>query len=204
MQKRQISKLLAEKFTLCLLNKQTQKQLQNCEADKATLALVQGRTAVQLGANLRHGAVELEEIERYKAEQLSGAYLHSNSDLVSTRKTYNVDTNKLVITKTETEELVRNIIAFTQSVLGDKLKHSSQMEPSKIYRDLNLRLNDQEWLRIDSMTNYLSALSGPSTLQSLINTITKGVVDKFSSFLSKKNRGNLLVDIGLDVQTDLD
>ncbi|CAG8476195.1 24349_t:CDS:2 [Cetraspora pellucida] len=36
MQKRQISKLLAEKFTLHLLNRQTQKQLQNCEADRAT------------------------------------------------------------------------------------------------------------------------------------------------------------------------
>ncbi|CAG8502783.1 22497_t:CDS:2 [Cetraspora pellucida] len=38
MQKRQISKLLAEKFTLCLLNRRTQKQLQNCEADRATTA----------------------------------------------------------------------------------------------------------------------------------------------------------------------
>ncbi|CAG8756026.1 14579_t:CDS:1, partial [Cetraspora pellucida] len=133
---------------------------------------------------------ELEEIERYKAEQLSGAYLHSNSDLVSTRKTHNLDTNKLVMTKTEIEELVRNTMASTQSAPGDKLKRPSQIEPGKIYRDPNLRLNDQEWLRIDSATDRLSALAGPSTLQSLIDTITKGVVDKFSSFLPKKNRGN--------------
>ncbi|CAG8749232.1 28995_t:CDS:2, partial [Racocetra persica] len=78
-------------------------------------------------------------------------YLYSNSDLISTRKTYNVDTNKLVITKTEIEELVRNTIASTQSLPGDKLKHPSQIEPE--------RLND---------------MAGPSTIQIVIDTITKG------------------------------
>ncbi|CAG8750002.1 12205_t:CDS:1, partial [Cetraspora pellucida] len=48
---------------------------------------------------------ELEEIERYKAKQLSEAYLHSNSDLVLIKKTHNIDTNKLVMTKTKIEEL---------------------------------------------------------------------------------------------------
>ncbi|CAG8829686.1 4568_t:CDS:1, partial [Racocetra persica] len=99
-------------------------------------------------------------------------------------------TNKLVMTKTEIEELVRNTMAFTQSAPGNKLKCPSQIEPDKIYRDPNLCLNNQEWLRMDSATDCLSTLAGLSTLQSLIDTITKEVVDKFSSFLPKKNEGN--------------
>ncbi|CAG8627934.1 10012_t:CDS:1, partial [Dentiscutata heterogama] len=77
------------------------------------------------------------------------------------------------------------------------------MEPGKIYRDPNLRLNDQEWLRIDSATDHLSALAGPSTLQSLIDTITKGVVDKFSFFLPKKNKENVLKNDEVDLDDEL-
>ncbi|CAG8686126.1 6290_t:CDS:2, partial [Cetraspora pellucida] len=60
---------------------------------RITISLAQERMAVQLGVNLRHEIqhieinrpisellTELEEIERYKAEQLFEAYLYSNSD----------------------------------------------------------------------------------------------------------------------------
>ncbi|CAG8743828.1 8523_t:CDS:2, partial [Racocetra fulgida] len=71
-----------------------------------------------------------------------------------------------------------------------QLLRPSQLEPGEIYRGPDLRLNDQEWFRMNETTDRLSALAGPSTLQSLIDTITKGVVHKFSSFLPKKNKGN--------------
>ncbi|CAG8626652.1 9672_t:CDS:2 [Paraglomus brasilianum] len=62
------------------------------------------------------------------------------------------------------------------------------MEPGKIYQDPNLHLNDQEWLQMDEVTDRLSALTGPSTLQSLMDTISKGVMDRIMPFLpNKKN-----------------
>ena len=77
------------------------------------------------------------------------------------------------------------------------------MEPGKKYRDPDLRLNDQEWLRMDEATDRLSALAGPSTLQSLIDTISKEVFDKFSSFLPKKNGGNASKNVGVDSDEEL-
>ncbi|CAG8727739.1 20153_t:CDS:2 [Cetraspora pellucida] len=55
-QKRQISELLAEKFILCLLNRQTQKQLQNCKADGKTRA----RNSKQLINNLNQQILQLQ------------------------------------------------------------------------------------------------------------------------------------------------
>ncbi|CAG8716081.1 6203_t:CDS:1, partial [Acaulospora morrowiae] len=91
-------------------------------------------------------------------------------------------------TKDEIENLVKGIVASSQSqpvssqtapqLQNRQLVRPSQMEPGKIYRDPNLRLNDPEWLRMDEATDRLSALAGPSPLQSLIDTITKGIVDK--------------------------
>ncbi|CAG8624955.1 5240_t:CDS:2 [Paraglomus brasilianum] len=73
-----------------------------------------------------------------------------------------------------------------------QLLRPSQMEPGKKYRDPDLRLNDQEWLRMDEATDRLSALAGPSTLQSLMDTISKGVMDRITPFLpnKKKNTSN--------------
>ncbi|CAJ0915431.1 10792_t:CDS:2, partial [Entrophospora sp. SA101] len=63
-----------------------------------------------------------------------------------------------------------------------------QMEPGKIYRDPHLRLNDQEWLRMDDATDRLSALAGPSYLQTFMDTISKEVMDRITPFLpNKKN-----------------
>ncbi|CAG8636430.1 7829_t:CDS:1, partial [Paraglomus occultum] len=84
-----------------------------------------------------------------------------------------------------------------------QLVRPSQMEPGKIYRDPNLRLNDPEWLRMDEATDRLSALAGPSTLQSLIDTITKGVIDKVSSVLPKKNGGNVSKNAEVDSDEEL-
>ncbi|CAG8550506.1 480_t:CDS:2 [Gigaspora rosea] len=61
------------------------------------------------------------------------------------------------------------------------------MEPGKIYQDPNLRLNDQEWLRGFDTLEHLNNMAGPSTIQTLIDTITKGVANKFSSLLPKKS-----------------
>ena len=68
---------------------------------------------------------ELEEIERYKIEQLSGAYLHSTLDLVSTTKAcgknnYSSNTN---MSKDEMKSFVKSIIAFTQST---SFKHQEE------------------------------------------------------------------------------
>src|SRR5438128_138751 len=52
-------------------------------------------------------------------------------------------------------------------------------------------------------TDRLSALAGPSTLQSLIDTITKGVVDKFSSILPKKNGENASKNVKVDSDEEL-
>ncbi|CAG8687612.1 5993_t:CDS:2 [Cetraspora pellucida] len=123
---------------------------------------------------------KLEKIERYNAKQLSEAYLHSNSDLVSTRKTHNVDTNKLVITKTEIEKLVRNTMASTQSAPSDKLKHPS----------------------FDTL-ECLNNTAGLSIIQTLIDTITKRVVNKFSSLLSKKSNKKELKNYEDDSDEDL-
>ncbi|CAG8621182.1 4405_t:CDS:2, partial [Acaulospora morrowiae] len=69
---------------------------------------------------------------------------------------------------------------------------TSQMEPGKKYRDPDLRLNDQEWLRMDEATDRLSTLAGLSTLQSLMDTISKGIMDRIMPFLpnKKKNTSN--------------
>ncbi|RIB07600.1 hypothetical protein C2G38_2045864 [Gigaspora rosea] len=56
---------------------------------------------------------------------------------------------------------------------------------------------------MNETTDRLSALAGPSTLQSLIDTITKGVVDKFSSFLPKKNKGNMSKNAEVDSDEEL-
>jgi len=56
---------------------------------------------------------------------------------------------------------------------------------------------------LDEATNHLSALAGSFTLQSLIDTITKGVVDKFSSFLPKKNGGNASKNVEVDSDEEL-
>ncbi|CAG8726605.1 26486_t:CDS:1, partial [Racocetra persica] len=90
------------------------------------------------------------------------------------------------MTKTEIEELVRNTMASTQSPPGDKLKHPSQMELGKIYQDPNLQLNDQEWLQGFGTLERLNDMAGLSTIQTVIDTITKRVVNKFSSLLPKK------------------
>ncbi|CAJ0748237.1 23019_t:CDS:2, partial [Entrophospora sp. SA101] len=69
-----------------------------------------------------------------------------------------------------------------------QLLRPSQMEPGKIYRDPHLRLNDQEWLRMDDATDRLSALAGPSYLQTFMDTISKEVMDRITPFLpNKKN-----------------
>src|SRR6185312_5841312 len=157
---------------------------------------------------------KLEEIERYTAEQLSGAYLHSNSDSVSSSKGYrkNNYSSNTGMTK-EIENYVKSLMASSQSQpissqsvsqLQDRqLVRPSQMDPGKIYRDPNLRSNDQEWIRMDETTDRLSALAGPSTLQSLIDTISKEVFDKFSSFLPKKNGGNASKNVGVDSDEEL-
>src|SRR6266511_3038506 len=64
----------------------------------------------------------------------------------------------------------------------------SQMEPGKIYRDPHLRLNDQEWLRMDDATDRLSALAGPSYLQTFMDTISKGVMDRITPLLPQKKK----------------
>ncbi|CAH1769741.1 14250_t:CDS:2, partial [Entrophospora sp. SA101] len=61
-----------------------------------------------------------------------------------------------------------------------QLLRPSQMEPGKIYRDPHLRLNDQEWLRMDDATDRLSALAGPSYLQTFMDTISKGGMSELS------------------------
>ena len=61
--------------------------------------------------------LKLEEIERYTAEQLSGAYLHSNLDSVSSSKGHekNNYSNNTSMTKKEIENLVKGIITSSQS-----------------------------------------------------------------------------------------
>jgi len=56
---------------------------------------------------------ELEEIERYKTEQLSGAYLYSGTD-----KSYKKDNNSsgLGITKTEIENLIKSMMPSIQEM----------------------------------------------------------------------------------------
>ena len=69
-----------------------------------------------------------------------------------------------------------------------QLLRPSQMEPGKIYRDPHLRLNDQEWLRMDDATDRLSALAGPSYLQTFMDTISKGVMDRITPLLPQKKK----------------
>ncbi|CAG8593697.1 17430_t:CDS:2, partial [Gigaspora rosea] len=78
------------------------------------------------------------------------------------------------------------------SQLQDRqLVRPSQMEPGKIYSDPNLRLNDQEWLRMDNTLDRLSATTNNiSYLQNIMDIISKGVIDKISPLLSKKSSGN--------------
>ncbi|CAJ0651605.1 2446_t:CDS:2 [Entrophospora sp. SA101] len=59
----------------------------------------------------------LEEIERYTAEQLSGAYLHSNSDSVSSSKGHgkNNYSSNMGMSRDEMESFVKSIIASSQS-----------------------------------------------------------------------------------------
>jgi hypothetical protein len=150
---------------------------------------------------------KLEEIERYIAEQLSGAYLHSNSDSISSSKACgkNNYSNNTGMTD-EIKNYVKSMIASQSQSQSRELVRPSQMEPGKIYRDSNLRLNDQEWLGMNDALDRLSATAGPSTLQSLIDTITKRVVDKFSSLLPKKSNGRSAsknVKVDSDEETNL-
>jgi hypothetical protein len=59
----------------------------------------------------------LEEIERYTAEQLSGAYLHSNSDSVSSSKGRGKDnySGNTGMTETQVKNLIKSVIESTQS-----------------------------------------------------------------------------------------
>ncbi|CAJ0896018.1 5362_t:CDS:2, partial [Entrophospora sp. SA101] len=160
---------------------------------------------------------KLEEIERQKAEMMLGQYNPESHPIIS-RSQSKANTKDSYITGNtgmtkEIENLVKSIMASSQSQpvssqtvpqLQDRqLIRPSQMEPGKIYRDPNLRLNDQEWLRMNEATDRLSALADQSTLQSLIDTITKGVVDKFSSFLPKKNERNMSKNAEVDSDEDL-
>src|SRR6185312_1958000 len=60
---------------------------------------------------------KLEEIERYTAEQLSGAYLHSNLDLVSSSKGHgkNNYSSNTSMTETEVRNLVKSMMLSEQS-----------------------------------------------------------------------------------------
>ncbi|CAG8497688.1 16227_t:CDS:2 [Dentiscutata heterogama] len=75
----------------------------------------------------------------------------------------------------------------------EQLLRPSQMEPGKKYRDPDLRLNDQEWIRIDEATDRLSALAGPSYLQTFMDTISKGVIDRITPLLPKKKKETSLI-----------
>ncbi|CAG8624778.1 13677_t:CDS:2 [Acaulospora morrowiae] len=60
--------------------------------------------------------LKLEEIERYTAEQLSGAYLHSNSDVVASKgHGKNNYSNNTDMTKEEIENLIKGIMASSLS-----------------------------------------------------------------------------------------
>src|SRR5205807_1005729 len=99
-------------------------------------------------------------IERQKAELMLGQY-DPNSHPVTSRSRFTANTKDSYITsntgmtKDEMENFVKSIIASTQSqpislqtasqLQNRQLVQPSQMEPGKIYRDLNLRLNDQKW-----------------------------------------------------------
>ncbi|CAG8481667.1 3603_t:CDS:2 [Cetraspora pellucida] len=75
---------------------------------------------------------ELEEIERYKAEQLSGAYLYSNSD---SKKAHRKD-NYSDMTETEVRNLIKSITtpAQTQPVSSQLVSQKIQpTQPSKAY-----------------------------------------------------------------------
>nr|CAG8472691.1 14231_t:CDS:2 [Entrophospora candida] len=126
---------------------------------------------------------KLEEIERYTAEQLSGAYLRPISDPTPTKKNRNKDNVSDNACMTETD--IRNL----------KLLRPSQMEPGKIYRDPDLRLNDQEWLTGYDVLECLNVSTKPnniSFLQALKEVIKEELFDKISPYLSNliKNEGN--------------
>ncbi|CAH1770515.1 7715_t:CDS:1, partial [Entrophospora sp. SA101] len=128
---------------------------------------------------------KLEEIERQKAEMMLGKYNPESHPVIShsqskanTKDNYS---SNMGMSRDETESFVKSIIASSQSQpvstqstsqrREGQLLRPSQMEPGKIYRDPLLRLNDQEWLRIDDATDRLSALAGPSYLQTFMDTI---------------------------------
>ncbi|CAJ0841780.1 2070_t:CDS:2, partial [Entrophospora sp. SA101] len=142
---------------------------------------------------------KLEEIERYTAEQLSGAYLRPISDPTSTNKIRNKDnvSDNTGMTETDIKNLVKSMISSSEQdessqIHERKLLRPSQMEPGKIYRGPGLRLNDQEWLRMDEATDRLSALAGPSYLQTFMDKISKGIMDRITPLLpqKKKNTSN--------------
>src|SRR6185312_5815857 len=72
---------------------------------------------------------KLEEIERYTAEQLSGAYLHSNLDLVSSSKGHgkNNYSSNTSMTETEVRNLVKSMMLSEQSQ-----PISTQLAPQQI------------------------------------------------------------------------
>ena len=91
---------------------------------------------------------ELEEIERYKTEQLSGAYLYSGTDK-SYRKDYNP--SGLGMTKTEIENLIKSMIPSIQESktqhfvlsqpISSQLSQSYRPQPlgtSQIIQDTNI------------------------------------------------------------------
>ncbi|CAJ0642838.1 4872_t:CDS:2 [Entrophospora sp. SA101] len=137
---------------------------------------------------------KLEEIERQKAEMMLGKYNPESHPVISrsqskanTKDNYS---SNMGMSRDETESFVKSIIASSQSQpvstqstsqrREGQLLRPSQMEPGKIYRDPLLRLNDQEWLRIDDATDRLSALAGPSYLQTFMDTISKGGMSELS------------------------
>ncbi|KAF0332885.1 hypothetical protein F8M41_018890, partial [Gigaspora margarita] len=58
---------------------------------------------------------ELEEIERYKTEQLSGSYLYSGPALSDKSHRKDNYSNNLGMTRTEIENLIKSMMPSTQS-----------------------------------------------------------------------------------------
>ncbi|CAG8597682.1 9265_t:CDS:2 [Paraglomus brasilianum] len=122
---------------------------------------------------------------------------------------YNADLlvawNNSDITRAEIDSMIKSQLALVPTTFlqptqpassqrreGQLLR--SQMEPGKIYQDPNSRLNDPEWLRMDEATDRLSALAGPSYLQTFMDTISKGVIDRITPLLPKKKETSPITD----------
>ncbi|CAG8714529.1 504_t:CDS:2, partial [Acaulospora morrowiae] len=110
---------------------------------------------------------------------------HSNSSDITRAEIDNMIKSQLALAPTTSLQPTQP--ASSQRREGQLLR-PSQMEPDKIYQDLNLRLNDPKWLRLDEAMDHFSALAGPSYLQTLMNTISKEVIDRITPLLPKKKK----------------